>query len=185
MKRNGALVIGLIALVAVAGGVLFMTQRDPEGQALGAGSKTEAMWSRLSGYQDTYLRKWMAANGDGHGPRQVLDAFEELGYQVTGPGGFWRKEVRQRWLGCDKLPDQASCLQFEMAEGDFQKWDTFVEGLGEVKDDQAARFIDKHYGEMMDYLDRYVPDDPSATGMQKTRFYDERLKGAMAADPLL
>jgi hypothetical protein len=186
MNGNVKYAVVLALFVAVAGGVVFYARQDPSGHAAGGSARADALWARLQDYRGTYLRRWMSAYG-GQAPtaKQVLEAFDELGYQVTGPGGFWRKDVRQGWLGCDRVPDQSSCEQLSAAEGEFGRWDAFLEQAGNVSEKQAAQFIDQHFNQMSEYLDTYAPVDPSATGMQKTGFFEKNLRGTLDSNGAL
>jgi hypothetical protein len=183
--------LGLVVALAivVGGGVaLVVTQgAQTEGMATGKGSKVDVMWSRLQEFRDPYLDDWMAAfDKKKPEPQDVLEAWNEVAMQVTGPTGFWRGQVPNRWMGCKQLPDSAACGSLSMAEEtDFRKYDSLAESIHEMEPKDARKFLADNYDTMMDYLDHYVPADQSMSGMQKTPFFQESLADAMREDGML
>lgn len=189
MLRTQSVVISLALLGVVGGGGYYVWQakQDPAGLATGRASpKTSQLWSRLQGYKESYLRRYfMAFERESPTPTDALEAFNELAYQVTGPGGFWRKEVPNRWLGCKNQPESASCGAIDVMSEEMGRWDTLQEqivGLGEA---DAGRFLDEHAADFATYLDTMVPEEPSSAGMQKTPLFEKHLKAAMQSDGML
>ena len=87
-------IVALAVLVGAAGVVIYKSDQDPTGQATGQ-SVTTTMWSELSAFEGSFLKSYRGAfKGDAPEPVEVLEAFNELGYAVTGHGGFWRRPVR-------------------------------------------------------------------------------------------
>jgi hypothetical protein len=110
---------------------------------------------------------------------EVLEAFNELGFAVTGHGGFWRKTVRDQWLGCQMNGETAACKSLEKALGELTDWDTFQEKASNVSDAGAKRFLARNHRKMRSYLTRYAPSEKSATSMEQTGFYKSHLESAM------
>ena len=186
-------VIGLALAGVVGGGGYYVWQSRQEvpaglatGRAAGGGQKTGQIWAKLEGYRETYLRKFFAAY-DKEQPTatDALEGFNELAYQVSGPGGFWRKEVPNKWLGCKAQPDSASCGAIGVTTEEMAKWDTLQEQIVGVSETEAGKFLDAHAGEMLGYFDALVPDETSSAGMQKTPLFEKHLKAAMQQDGML
>jgi len=156
---------------------------DDPGLAAGVGSKSNvvALWKRLATYRTSHLRNWKDALADPDpSARDVLDAFNELGYSVTGPGGFWRKTVHDQWLGCVNEPTSGACKTLAAAnDGVLKEWDAFQADIGKVGDGQELAFLLKHHKRMNEYLDTWVPESPNMSAMKETGFYKEKLDKAM------
>ncbi len=187
MKKNILVIAGLSLLVGGGVALMAVQQEDVEGMASGRGSKTDVLWGRLMEHREEYLRGWMKGVDEKRPtPLEVLKAWNEVALQVTGPGGFWRRQVPDRWLGCRKLPDSSACGALAASEeGAFRKYDKHISAIHAMDNKSARRYLAKHADEMVRYLDEFVPEDLSAPGMQKTTFYKENLAGAMEDDELL
>ena len=171
--------VALLALVGVAGVVVYSTDQDPTGQATGQSSAT-VLWSDMSNYEGSFLKSYRGAFGDEEPSAiEVLEAFNELGYAVTGHGGFWRKTVRDQWLGCEMNGESAACKDLEKALGELKDWDAFQEKVAGVSEAGAKRFLVRNHRKMRSYLKRYVPAEKSATSMEETGFYKSHLAAAM------
>lgn len=146
------------------------------------GGATIEIWRRLSPYASTFLRSWRSAleGTDDPAAMDVLDAFNELAYAITGPGGFWRKTVPQQWLGCGvDAATPPGCEQMTQAERELGRWDAIQKQIGELSPEQAARFLSRNKKRILAYLDTYVPSAPSATGMRDTAFYRTTLAAVL------
>lgn len=186
MKQRIAVLGGLAVVVAAAGFLVFTQQQDPTGRAAGSSAQADELWQAMSQYQGSYLRGWKRAFKTGeYAPADVLEAFNELGYAVTGPGGFWRKDLPNGWLGCRRLPDSPACEALAGTTSELEKWDAFQGEIRETDEADARKFIEANQGKMIEYIKRYVPTEPSSSAMQSTPFYQEHLAGAMEEDPLL
>ena len=147
---------------------------------VGGGSNTLGLWKRLGNYGDEYLRAWKSSLADPDpAPRDVLDAFNELAYAVTGPRGFWRDTVPNKWLGCASDAGAPACKT--LTANDWASWDKLQEEIGNVPSGQEAAFIAKNGKRMMAYLDTYVPEAPSMSGMKQTAFFKAELAEKMGA----
>jgi len=172
-------IVALAVLVGAAGVVLYMADQDPTGAATGP-SVTTNMWSELSAFESSFLKNYRGAfETESPEAVEVLEAFNELGYAVTGHGGFWRRTVRDQWLGCQVNAELAACKKLEQALGELDDWDAFQEKMGAVSDAGAKRFLARNHRKMRSYLARYVPAERSASGMEGTGFFKSHLAGAM------
>lgn len=173
--------------IAACGG---KSQPDDEaGMAAGVGSKQSmlALWQKLGAYGTVYLKTWKDAFADPDpSARDVLDAFNELGFAITGPGGFWRKTVPDQWFGCGAEPGTPPCKALQAAsEGELKTWDGFQSEIAKLPDGQELAFITKHHKRMLGYIDTWVPDAPSMTAMKETGYFKEKLErtiGVTATD---
>ena len=174
--------------VLVAGSIWVIQSEggESDGMAVGMSGKSQRVWQRLGDHQGDFLRAWKGAfseNPKSADPNDVLDAFNEMAVAVTGPTGFWRDQVGNKWYGCAKNGDTGVCQALSKASGEFTNWDDFQDEVGDLNARQAARYIARHHERLMGYLDRYVPAEPTETAMRKTSFYAERLKDARPGKP--
>ena len=178
MKRLMPL-FALLALVGTAGFIVYSADHDPTGQATGQ-SSTVALWTDLSAFEGSFLKNYRGAfDNQAPDPIEVLEAFNELGFAVTGHGGFWRKTVRDQWLGCEMKGETAPCKSLEKALGELADWDAFQEKASNVSEAGAKRFLARNHRKISSYLTRYVPKVKSAEGMEATGFYKSHLASAM------
>lgn len=156
---------------------------DDTGLAAGAGSasKITAVWKQLAKYEDAYLKTWKGAFANPKPePRDVLDAFNEVGYAVTGAGGFWRNKAKNQWFGCGSDGDTAICQALADHEAEFAKWDDFQKEISELADGKEKAFIARNHKKMLSYLKSYVPASPNESGMKATGFFKGSLAEALA-----
>jgi hypothetical protein len=178
MKRLMPL-FALLVLVGSAGFIVYSTEHDPTGQATGQ-NPSDALWSDLAAYEGSFLKSYRGAfKADNPEPIEVLEAFNELGFAVTGHGGFWRKTVRDQWLGCEMNAETAACRSLEKALEELTRWDTFQEKVSNVSESGAKRFLARNHRKIKQYLERYVPAQKSATSMESTGFFKSHLEVAM------
>lgn len=182
------MMIALGLLTLVAGGVVFVVSEGAEtnGHATGASSTAGDLWSRMGNYQESYLGAWRSEldkDVSAVSPQDVLDAWSELAYGVTGQRGFWRKTVPNEWLGCGNGEATPACEALSQAEPEFADWDRFQERLGTTSEGSARRFLARNGRKMMDYLDRYVPERPTPSAMRETAFFDDQLKEVIDQAP--
>jgi hypothetical protein len=185
--RSIAVSAALVAVVAGGGWYVWQSKQDPAGLATGRSNvKATQLWSKLSDYKESYLRRYFIAyQKDSPTALDALTAFNELAYQITGPGGFWRKEVPFKWLGCKAQPESASCGAVEVMGEELARWDTLQEKIAETDEARAQKFLDENAADLLDYLETMVPAEASSTGMQKTALFEKHLKSAMQQDGLL
>ena len=140
------------------------------------------MWQRLSAYQDTYLKRWKPVfeSGAEVKPVDVIDAFNTLAYQMTGPDGFWRKEVPVVWLRCNDNPDSPGCAKLKENDGVFTELDAFQEKIARTEPMRAGSFLLANIDKMSEYLDTYVLPTPNRAGMKATKYYQTSLNTSVA-----
>ncbi len=141
---------------------------------LAAGAKAHlALWARLRDYP-RFMGAWKAQ------PTEVVDAFLELATQITGPSGFWRKTVPNKWLGCEANGETEPCQKVAGMKAELAQWDPLIDKLQKLEPEQAQKFIQKNLGKMLAYVDTYVPvtDDPE--GAKATPFFAKHLATALA-----
>lgn len=173
-------VLGFVAFVMVSVACQG-AEMSPSGNAAGVNTKHMKVWNRMAEYRTSYLTTWSDAFDAGPtSAMEVLEAFNELGYAVTGPQGFWRKTVRAQWLGCNFDADTAACEAMDKAMPAMAEWDAFQREIAELDERKARRFLAKNHTRMMRYLDTYVPTAPSASEMKETAFFQQNLASSMS-----
>ena len=179
MKRQVS-IVALAALVGAAVVILIQADQDPTGAATGQ-SVSATMWSDLSTYEKSFLKSYRGAfDVTSPEPIEVLEAFNELGFAVTGHGGFWRKKVHDQWLGCQANGEAAACKKLSQAVSEFEEWDAFQEKISKVSENGAKRFLARNHRKMRSYLNRFVPKgEPSMSSMEQTGFFKSQLAEAM------
>ena len=181
MKTPQILTLGVLALGLVGGGtMLWLGGGDISGQATGSAHGADKVWQQLQSYEDSFLREWKSEFG-GETPEaiDVLTAFNELGYAITGPGGLWRQKVNNQWLGCQNDPTTPACQKMKTAETDFARWDEFQRQIDDLEEREARRFLAKHQKEIMSYFKTYVPADKSSSSVENTGFFSSELRTAI------
>ena len=172
--------MGLVAIVGGAAYVAYNTNGELAGHATGANSAKEAVWSELSGLEDTYLKEWGDAFEEGNPSAiDVLEAFNEVGFAVTGQGGLWRNKVPNQWLGCQADAESAPCKAIHSHEDVFAEWDDFQTKISGLNERKARRFLAKNKTKMLDYLTTYVPRGKSNAEIEGTPFFSSSVKPAL------
>ncbi|MSP91599.1 MAG: hypothetical protein EXR79_07325 [Myxococcales bacterium] len=127
---------------------------------------------RLDRYADTYLRNWREKlRAPGLDAMDVLEAWNELAFQVSGPGGFWRRTVPQNWWGCAGSVPAETCKNMEAATRDLARWDRMQAAIGAIEPQQALSFLRKQKPKLAEYLDAVVPDEANQSSMEHTGFF--------------
>lgn len=146
-------------------------------------SPQNRVWTQLGSFQDTHLKAWKdaLAAGESDSASDVLDAFNELAYTVTGPAGFWRKTLPTQWLGCAANADTDACVALAAAGPDLAKWDAFQAKISTLGSERAAaRFLKKNEKRIATYIATYVPVRFSASDIRETGFFKTKLATALA-----
>lgn len=178
MKQRLLVLAGLAAVVIAAVAIAFTQGSDPTGAAKGVDPANQ-LWERLSVFERSHLKAWKGTFDETPEAMEVLDAFNELGFAVTGPAGFWRQTVPNNWLGCQQAGDSAPCKQLAKGSAEFASWDAMQEKIGTLEPREAKRYLARNHKKLAAYLDRYVPESPSASGMESTAFFQEHLQDAL------
>jgi hypothetical protein len=182
MKNKLPIIGGLVAVVAVTGWVLFTSEGELAGHATGAQSAKEAVWEQLGTYKNSYLKEWKDVLEDENPSAvDVVEAFNEVGFAVTGKGGLWRNKIPNQWLGCSNSPESQPCQAIAKHEDEFLEWDSFQESLTDISERKAKRFLVKNKKRMLSYLDTYVPDGKTNKEVESTPFFAEEIKPALAS----
>jgi hypothetical protein len=182
MKNNPFVLIGLFLIVGGGVYVLSTSEGELAGHATGASSAKGELWDQLAVYEDSYLREWSDVFAEGTPPAvDVLSAFNEVGFAVTGEGGLWRNKIPNQWLGCKEDAATAPCKALSAHEDVFVEWDQFQTEIGELNERKARRFIAKNKTRMLEYLDTYVPKGKTNSEIEGTRFFSDSLKPALNA----
>jgi hypothetical protein len=166
-------------------GTLLFLRRDPTGSARGSAVHPtaeeavleQALWADLARYDKTYLRAWSATlGGEAGSALDILAAFNELAYGVTGRGGLWRKTVPNRYFGCDNIEDAPVCARFKELAPSFSDWDQLQQQISEIDNEAAAhRFIGRNGERLRGYIETFAPADESISSVQGTPFFKENL----------
>lgn len=133
-------------------------------------------WNRLKDFDGSYLKNWRAQlQADPASATDVVDAFNELAIQVTGPTGFWRKTVPEQWLGCKENGETPPCQKMAELKSELAQWDAISQQISALPPEKAKAFVQKNLARMNAYLDTYVPVEPSSEAMKKTAFFQKHL----------
>ncbi|MFH1530570.1 MAG: hypothetical protein ABIK09_07535 [Pseudomonadota bacterium] len=178
----GACIAAAIILVLTLGA-------DPTGQATGSKVRKsdkdtvkQTVWNELASHEDTYLTAYADYFQEGDTDAlELLSAFNELAFQVTGEGGLWRDTVPNKYFGCQANDDFEICVELRRAEETFAKWDAFQRQASELDSGfQATKFIVRHGDEMREYLRTFVPANESLSAVQNTPFFAQNFAHSIA-----
>lgn len=188
MKKTAFIAIGVVVL-AGAVGILLYLQADPTGSARGSSVKRAAavkalqddLWGELAKYEDAYLdayaEQFRAMPEDS---MELLTAFNELAYNVTGYGGLWRKTVPDKYFGCANNEHMPVCQKFKKLQVNFGEWDKLQEEIMDIETErQARRFLMNNGGKIQLYLQTFAPIDESFTAVQNTPFFRDNLSSQL------
>jgi len=181
----GVVVVGVV--VAAAWAVMNYPPKGA-GQATGSAVKPKkappvqmAMWEELAKYESSYLGSYAEYfQNKPDEPMELLNAFNELAYSVTGPGGLWRKKVPDKYFGCSANDDLPICGKFKQVERTFSQWDKLQQEMMDIDNNkQAQKFLTDHAKEMEEYIRTFVPSDESFSAIQSTKFFADNLASSM------
>ncbi|MFT7623667.1 MAG: hypothetical protein ACI9WU_002850 [Myxococcota bacterium] len=148
--------------------------------ATSGGKAMQHVWKRMAQYEGSYLRTWASAlSQEPASPMEVVDAFNELAFAVTGPKGFWRDTLPNKWLGCQTNGDTEPCQRLATQASELARWDEIQAQMTKLPEKKARRFLGRNEARLMAYFDNYVPLQPSASAMKETGFYKAHLDGVM------
>jgi hypothetical protein len=168
-------ILSLVVAISTVGFLIWRYGGEPAGLATGS-TKAAVVWSHLEPFTDSYLKAYSGAFDDQPPTSMdVLEAFNELGYSVTGPGGFWRTTVPNQWMGCRVNGELPACKALSGLEPDLKKWDAFQGKIDGLSPNQANRFLAANHKKMVRYVKTFVPPTKSETGMKATEIYSKRL----------
>lgn len=141
--------------------------------------QTEVVWARLASYGDSYLKAWKPQLANpAPSALETLEALNELMLRVSGPTGFWRKQV-PGWFGCAGDPAKQQCQTLSAANRGFARYDKLQAEMQRLTSANAGAWIQSHYTEIIDYFDTYVPAKASLEGMQETAYFKTTLKSKL------
>ena len=187
MKRDTLWVLVLtfsLAMFLAAG----CKQESPTGMATGKADKRakvkelqKKLWTELAVYEDSFLGAYGEYFEDKPDDAyELLGAFSELSFSITGPGGLWRKTVPDKYFGCANNEHLPICQQFQRVAPMFKSWDAFQQQILDVDGPrQAEAFIKQNQAKMREYLKIFVPQDESLTAVQNTPFFQQNLAASL------
>jgi len=186
--RKALIGVAVVAVVAVAVWAVMNYPPKPAGKATGSVVKPKAargmqkaLWEELAQHEDAFLdayaEQFQAMPNEA---QEVLAAYSELSYQITGFGGLWRKTVPDKYFGCAANDHMPICKKFKQVHNSFSKWDKLQEQIMELDTEkQARKFLKKNGKELQEYIRYYVPKDESFSAVQATPFFSENLASSM------
>ena len=134
--------------------------------------KAVKLWKHLMRYRGTYLTRWEPVFASGkHTTCDVIDAFNDVAWQTTGPDGVWRTRIPQDWLECANQQEDPICENLNNHLGKFLEWDDFQESITRLEPGRAAPFFVKNHDKFYEYLDLYVLKTDTPEAMRRTKFY--------------
>jgi len=174
MKKNLVIVSVLAVMVGVS--VVFVMQNpsDPSGHATGISKSS--LHSKLLKYEDSHLSAWSGAlREESPAALDILEAWSELAYKVTGKTGFWRDTVQNQWMGCQMEPGAPACRKLNKMASEFREWEEVQQKIETLSERSARRYLRRNTKKLADYVDRYVPSEMSDSGMRSTGVYRDPL----------
>jgi hypothetical protein len=178
MKKNITVISVLALMIGVSVVFVMKNPGDPSGHATGVNKS--ALHSKLLVFEDSHLSAWSGALQE-ENPQalDLLEAWSELAYKVTGKSGFWRGTVQDQWFGCEMEPDEPACRKLRKLSSEFEEWENLQMKIETLSERSARRFLRRNNKKLSSYIDRYVPSEMSASGMQDTGIYQDDLAEIM------
>jgi len=186
--KKAVIGVAVVAVVGVAAWAVLNWPPTGAGKATGSAIKPrpakglqKALWEDLARYEEDYLdayAEYFETKPDE--PMELLFAFNELAYNMTGPGGLWRKTVPDKYFGCAAHDHLPICRKFKEMHKGFSKWDSMQEQINNLDNKrQAQKFLKANGEELQQYIKLFVPEDESFSAVQATPFFSENLASAM------
>jgi len=153
-----------------------VAERDEGPGGAAASPAVREMCERMDRYSEGWLKTWKdKLRAPKPEAMDVLEAWSELMLQVSGPGGFWKKTVPTLWYGCAEDAGSAQCARLQAGSREFAKWDQVQAQIASLPRAQAGGWLKRNQKRLTEYMDTYVPDEPSLSAMQATGFYKAHL----------
>jgi hypothetical protein len=172
-------VLVLVLGVVVAGLMVWPPQEAGNATGIiGRGAKQDLvlqkeLWGQFAPYEKSFLSAYSEQlTEQPDDPMELVAAFNELAYGVTGPGGLWRKTVPEKFFGCAADQEAPACQSLKEAEAQFQRWDKLQQAANEIdlpKD--ALKFLKANRAEIDEYLKTMVPVNDSMSSIEATPFF--------------
>lgn len=187
MKKKILIGATLVLFVGiVAGGLMYWPPEDA-GNAIGRVSKQDMemqkeLWGSFSKYERSFLSAYSEQFSEQpNDPLELVSAFNELAYGVTGPGGLWRKTVPNKYFGCAADQDTPVCQSLKQAaDAEFQRWDKLQQAANDVEEPKdALKFLRTHRKDIDEYLQSLVPEKESMSAVQATPFFADKIAPAL------
>ena len=174
MQKNLVVVAVLTGMVGLSLILVMNNPSDPSGHATGIAKS--ALHEKLLQYEDSHLSAWSSAlQEENPAALDVLEAWSELAYKVTGKSGFWQKTVQNEWFGCEMEPDEPACRKLRQMTSEFKEWDEVQQKIETLSERSAKRYLRRNNKRLTNYINRYVPEDMSASGMKETGIFQDDL----------
>ena len=147
-------------------------QLDEAQQAVENEKKAMKLWKHLMKFRGSYLSRWEPVFASGkHTACDVIDAFNDLAWAMTGPDGIWRTQAPNEWLECADKQDDPLCTKLNNHLAKFLEWDDFQESITRLEPGRAAPFFVENHDKFYEYVDLYVLKTPTPEAMRRTKFY--------------
>ncbi len=160
-------------VITVGFGIIIALTAQAAEASWDAGRYWDTLETRCAVYLEAYEELFDERPDDA---LEVLAAFNEVAYRVTGPGGLWRRDVPGTFFGCpfnDHLP---ICRRFVELESLFTEWDEMQQRIEEIDSERAARrFLREHGDGLIEYLEYYVPAAVNLSGVLSTSLFTQRI----------
>lgn len=160
-------------LITVGFGIIVLLTAQAAEASWDAGRYWDTLEARGAVYLDAYAELFDERPDDA---LEVLAAFNEVAYRVTGLGGLWRREVPGTFFGCPINDHLSVCRRFVELESLFAEWDEMQQRIEEIDSERAARrFLREHGDALVEYLEYYVPAAVNLSGVLSTPLFAQRI----------
>lgn len=188
-RTTRLVVIGALAAVAV-GAIVFIATRPATtgpasteaGASLGSGDTEAALWRRLQA-----LSSWLPTFEDAlkdpePEPRTVLAAFATVADKLASETGFWRDQVPNELLRCERDPAQRACKKLDESLPAITEGEALARQIRRLDETRADVFLSRNAETLLTWLHDFAPRDNSEEAMRQTGFWEKELAPAASAD---
>jgi len=167
-----ALTVGAIVFVATRPST---TATSTAGASLGSADPEAALWRRLQSLS-SWLPTFEAALKDPEPePQTVLAAFATVADKLASERGFWRDQVPNALLRCERDPAQRACKKLDESLPAITEGEALARQIQRLDETRADVFLSRNAETLLAWLHDFAPRDASEEAMRQTGFWAKEL----------
>lgn len=188
-RRNRTRLVIIAALAAITtGAVVFIATRptttatSEAGASLGSGDTEAALWRRLQTLS-SWLPTFEAALKDPEPEaKTVLSAFATVADKLASERGFWRDQVPNELLRCERDPEQRACKKLGESLPAITEGEALARQIRRLDETRADVYLSRNAATLLEWLHDFAPRDASEEAMRQTGFWEKELAPAASAE---
>lgn len=192
-RNTRIIIIAALAAITLGAVVFIATRPSPPrttgtgdtteaGASLGSGDTEAALWRRLQ-----TLSSWLptfeeALKDPEPEPKTVLSAFATVADKLASERGFWRDQVPNELLRCERDPAQRACKKLDESLPAITEGEALARQIRRLDETRADVFLTRNAETLLTWLHDFAPRDNSEEAMRQTGFWEKELAPAASGD---